>query len=64
MQKLIAKIHQSTMISKICNAFRSQNQISPDKEVYLMFDGERLLDGGKIQDTELSDMDTLDVFVK
>ncbi len=52
------------MISKICNAFRSQNQIGAEKEVYLMFDGEKLSPDGKVGDTDLSDMDTLDVFVK
>lgn len=29
-----------------------------------MFDGEKLLPEGKIGETELDDMDTLDVFVK
>lgn len=52
------------MVSKICNAFRSQYQVAPDKVVYLIFDGEKLSDESKIGDTELSDMDTVDVFVR
>ena len=45
-------------------AFRSQNMISSEKEVNLMFDGEKLSPETQVGDTELSDMDTLDVFVK
>ncbi len=29
-----------------------------------MFDGEKLFPDDRVEDTELSDMDTLDVFVK
>lgn len=52
------------MVPKICNAFRSQNQIGAGKDVYLLFDGDRLPSNGKVGDTELGDMDTLDVIVK
>ena len=55
---------QSTFVSKMINAFRTQNVISSEKEVNLMFDGEKLLPETAVGDTELSDMDTLDVFVK
>ena len=55
---------QSTAISKICNAFRAQNKIGAVKEVFLIFDGEKLLPESKVGDSELSDMDTLDVLVK
>ncbi len=52
------------MISKICNAFRLQNHIGAEREVNLTFDGERLSPESKVGDTELSDMDTLDIFIK
>ena len=55
---------QSTFVSKMLNAFRTQNEISSEKEVNLMFDGENLSPETVVGDTELSDMDTLDVFVK
>ena len=55
---------QSTFVSKMINAFRTQNEITSEKEVNLMFDGEKLLPETVVGDTELSDMDTLDVFVK
>ena len=53
---------QSTLISKIINAFRSRYQISGEKNVFLSFDGERLSPESKIEETELSDMDTLEVY--
>ena len=46
------------------NAFRTQNEIGSEKKVNLMFDGEKLSPETVVGDTELSDMDTLDVFVK
>ena len=46
------------------NAFRTQTEISSEKEVNLMFDGEKLSPETAVGETELSDMDTLDVFVK
>ena len=55
---------QSTFVSKMINAFRTQTEISSEKEVNLMFDGEKLSPETAVGDTELSDMDTLDVFVK
>ena len=55
---------QSTFVSKMINAFRTQNEISSDKEVNLMFDGEKLSPETAVGETELSDMDTLDVFIK
>ena len=60
----LANGSQSTMVSKICNAFRAQNQIEAGKEVYLMFDGEKLSPESKVEETELNDMDKLDVFIK
>ena len=61
---LLLTHNQSTLISKICHAFRTQNKISGDKEVYLLFDGDRLPLEGAIGETEISDLDTLDVFIK
>ncbi|KAK4690952.1 hypothetical protein P7C71_g5943, partial [Lecanoromycetidae sp. Uapishka_2] len=59
--KLVVKPH--TVIAKILNAFKSVNQVS-DKEVSLFFDGDKLSPHTKIEETELSDMDTLDVVVR
>ncbi|KAL2046054.1 hypothetical protein N7G274_001501 [Stereocaulon virgatum] len=58
------KVKSSTLISKMINAFRSTNHIGDEKEVYLMFDGDKLSPESQVGDTELSDMDTLDVIIK
>ena len=55
---------QSTLISKIVNAFRYEYQISGEKNVFLSFDGEQLSSDIKIEETELSDMDTLDCWIR
>jgi hypothetical protein len=55
---------QSTVISRIVNAFRLDKKIDSDKEVFLSFDGERLADESKVEETELNDMDYVDVYVK
>ncbi|KAL9121627.1 MAG: hypothetical protein Q9187_001819 [Circinaria calcarea] len=60
--KLIVK--PSTLMSRIIGAFRGANKIEPDKDVYLVFDGERLDPPTRVGDTELSDMDYIDVYVK
>jgi len=46
------------------NAFRLTNQISQDKEVYLLFDGDRLDPPTLVGATELSDMDNIEVYIK
>ena len=51
-------------MSKMINAFRSSNNIPGEKEVYLMFDGDKLAPESQVSETELSDMDTLDVIVR
>ena len=46
------------------NAFRSQYQIGAEKDVFLSFDGERLSPNSRVEETELSDMDTLEVYCR
>ncbi|MCJ1470106.1 hypothetical protein MMC07_008751 [Pseudocyphellaria aurata] len=60
--KIIVK--PSILISKIVNAFRSEKKVGRDKEVLLFFDGDRLNPQTKVEETELSDMDYVDVYVK
>lgn len=55
---------QSTLISRIVNAFRSDKKISAEREVFLSFDGERMKPQSKVEETELNDMDYIDVYVK
>ncbi|KAL8713476.1 MAG: hypothetical protein Q9220_002338 [cf. Caloplaca sp. 1 TL-2023] len=60
--KLIVK--PTTRMSRIVGAFRSDKKIEESREVFLSFDGDRLSAESQVQDTELSDMDYIDVYVK
>ena len=55
---------QSTPVSRMVNAFRLDRKIGTNKEVFLSFDGERLTPKSIVGETELSDMDYIDVYVK
>jgi len=46
------------------NAFKITNEISQEKEVYLLFDGERLEPLTLVGATDLSDMDNIEVYIK
>ena len=46
------------------NAFRLSNEISQDRDIYLLFDGERLEPTMLVGATELSDMDNIEVYIK
>ena len=47
------------------NAARSRFQLSADRQVHLEFDGERLEPPeGLVKDTDISDLDCIDVHIK
>lgn len=46
------------------NAFKMDKQIEDSREVFLSFDGDRLAPEIQVTNTELSDMDYIDVYVK
>ncbi|CAO1596609.1 hypothetical protein XANCAGTX0491_000443 [Xanthoria calcicola] len=60
--KLIVK--PTTPIYRIVNAFKMDKQIEDSREVFLSFDGDRLAPEIQVTNTELSDMDYIDVYVK
>ncbi|KAI9766538.1 MAG: hypothetical protein M1840_006496 [Geoglossum simile] len=60
--KLIVK--PSTTIAKMIQAFRTARHLTRDKQVFLQFDGDRLDPGVTVADTELGDMDHVDVYVR
>ncbi|RDA91774.1 hypothetical protein CP533_4769 [Ophiocordyceps camponoti-saundersi (nom. inval.)] len=53
-----------TTVETLVKGFRAQRGIGPDRAVSVWFDGERLEEHVKIEDTEIDDEDTLDVHVK
>ena len=56
---------QETTIARIVAGFRKANPAGTEsREVYIVFDGNRLDPETKVAETELSDMDEVDVYVK
>lgn len=55
-----AKTTALTMVA----AFRSMRNIPAKNEISLRFDGEKLPDNSTIQDVEIEDMDTIEVYIK
>ena len=51
-------------MSRIINAFRNANKLGLDRDVFLQFDGDRLEPETKVAETEISDMDFVDAYVK
>ncbi|KAL9012814.1 MAG: hypothetical protein Q9173_002445 [Seirophora scorigena] len=60
--KLIVK--PTTSMSRIVSAFRTDKKIDSDREVFLSFDGDRLAPECQVGETELAEMDYVDVYVK
>ncbi|KAI9674277.1 MAG: hypothetical protein M1829_003824 [Trizodia sp. TS-e1964] len=60
--KLIVKAN--TTFSRITEAFRKTRNPGADKEVWLMFDGERLDPDQTVGESEIGDMDYIDVHVR
>jgi hypothetical protein len=55
---------KSTPIAKVIQAFRVARRVAGDKQVFLQFDGDKLDSGVTVADTELGDMDHVDVYVR
>ncbi|KAL8843631.1 MAG: hypothetical protein Q9170_000135 [Blastenia crenularia] len=60
--KLIVKA--TTRISRIVNAFKCDKNIDSGREVFCSFDGDRLAPESQVSETELNDMDYVDVYIK
>ena len=58
------QVRPDTTFEKLADAFRTSRKIAKTQPLTLMFDGERLLPMDTIQDTELEDMDSIDVLLK
>ncbi|KAL9044179.1 MAG: hypothetical protein Q9214_002664 [Letrouitia sp. 1 TL-2023] len=48
------------IVRPIVHAFRSDKEIEPDREVFLSFDGDRLMPEVQVGETEISDLDVID----
>lgn len=61
---LTAKVTESTAIADLIAQFREKMKIPQDKEVYLLFDGDRLDPDSSVKDADITDSDLVDVQVK
>jgi hypothetical protein len=57
-------VRKSTALSKLVSAFIQARQVPDNNEVSLYFDGDELDLDGLVEDTELDDMDNVDVHIK
>ncbi|KAJ9364027.1 hypothetical protein DTO280E4_1790 [Paecilomyces variotii] len=62
--ELRAKVTPNTRISNIIASFRDSQHISAEKQIYLLFDGERLSTDSCVSDYDIADLDMVDVQVK
>ncbi len=61
---VLTYIVQSTKILRIQGAFRQARNVEADRDVFLMFDGDKLSAEDTVADTDISDLDHIDVHVK
>lgn len=58
------KVNQETEVSRILTGYIKAQRIPTEKEVYLVFDGERLGPDSRLSDHDIADFDLVDVLVK
>jgi hypothetical protein len=58
------RVKATTTVEKMARAFRQEKDIPAEKEIALYFDGDRLDPGLRVEDTELADMDTVEVHIR
>ena len=58
------RVSQETQVSHVLATFKNAQRVSAEKEVYLLFDGERLDAGSRLVDYDIADLDLVDVIVK
>ncbi|KAF2156766.1 hypothetical protein K461DRAFT_263769 [Myriangium duriaei CBS 260.36] len=57
-------VRPNTTCERIIGAFRRENKITPDRHLVLTFDGEAVEPEIQVKDTEIEDMDNLEVHVR
>ncbi|KAI9814118.1 MAG: hypothetical protein M1832_006006 [Thelocarpon impressellum] len=58
------KIRPTTKASQIVDSFRQARGVESTREVFLMFDGERLAPDAAVEQADIGDLDFVDVYVK
>ena len=64
MEDLRMRVRPETVIANIAQAVRTARNIPTDKTIHILFDGDRLDPGLAVADSEMDDMDRVDVLIK
>lgn len=64
LEDLRIQVRSETTFEHLADAFRTARNIAKTQPLTLMFDGDRLSPMDTVQDTELEDMDAIDVLLK
>lgn len=64
MEELQVRVKATVELNQVVAHFRKMRKIAPEKSVILLFDGDRLDLNSLVQDTELDDLDCVDVLIK
>lgn len=58
------KVYPHSTVKDMISTFRSQRQVPPGREISIHFDGDKLDENMVVKDTEIEDMDNLEVHIK
>ncbi|EFX00710.1 hypothetical protein CMQ_7712 [Grosmannia clavigera kw1407] len=62
-EKLNMTVYADTKVETLIAAFREQRKIAPEQTIAIHWDGERLEEDMTVQDAEMEDMDSVEVFI-
>lgn len=63
-RQIQANSSQDTTFERIANNFRTVHKIPDDKQITLMWDGDALEPSDVVRDTEIEDMESIEVHIK
>ncbi|KAJ4327108.1 hypothetical protein N0V84_002496 [Fusarium piperis] len=64
LEDLRLTIRPETTVETLVTCFRAQRKVDPDKQVGLWWDGDRLEEHVTMEEAEIEDMDTLEVYIQ
>ena len=64
MEPFRLRVKPSTSVQKMCQAFRQEKDIPAEKDILLYFDGDKLDPDLRVEDSELADLDTIEVHIR
>ena len=64
MEPFRLRVKPTTSVRKMCQAFRQDKDLSDEKEIALYFDGDKLDPDLRVEDSELADLDRIEVHIR